>query len=270
MVKIPDMFMSANWSDEREMADLFTAGLQSGVKGFDTAREYKAEKRVGRALKAALERTATKRDEIFIQTRISNEEIIKGNIRDEVLRSIDKLGGVIPDCFMFHWPTPDYFLAAWHKLEDVYLKEKIVGSIGICNCRMRHLEFMEKECDLMPHILQVEVTPFWQVTELKAYCDRQGIVMQAFSPLCKMIDSIRTNVTLQNLSDKYCVSIPQIILRWNYQRGIKPISLSHKVERVKSNFNIWGFNLTESDMQLIADLDCGYKLHLESATCAGF
>lgn len=267
---MPNLFMAANWSKEKDMAELFSAGLQVGVRGFDTAREYKVEKNVGRALKTALANTGIRREEIFIQTRICNEEIIRGKIKDEVYRSLDKMRVEYLDCFMFHWPTPDYYISAWRELEDLFINDKVVRSIGMCNCRLRHLLQMEKECNIMPHVLQVEVTPFWQINDLKEYCDIHDIYIQAFSPLCKMIEPIRENNVLKSLSDKYNVSIPQIILRWNYQRGIRPISLSSKVNRVYSNFDIWDFELSKSDMQMIASIDCGYKYHLESATCAGF
>lgn len=267
---VPNLFMAANWSDEKQMVRLFVEGLRSGVRGFDTAREYKVEKRVGKALKLALQETGIARKDVFIQTRICNEEIIRGKIRDEVHRSLDKMGLEYLDCFMFHWPTPNYYIKAWNDLEKLYDNEKVIQSLGICNCRLRHLHQMEKECSMLPDILQVEITPLWQVSELKDYCNDKGIVLQAFSPLCKMIESIRNNEILQALALKHGVSIPQIIIRWNYQRGIRPISLTTKVERVKSNYDIEGFELSEEDMKEIRSIDCGYKYHLESATCSGF
>ena len=268
--RVPDLFMSANWFSEKTMCNLFVAGLENGVRGFDTAREYKVEKRVGRALKKALAETGIKREEIFVQTRICNEEIIRGDIRDEVLRSIDKMGLDYIDCFMFHWPTPGYYINAWRDLEKVYAEGDFVKSIGMCNCRLRHLQEMEDAWGGLPDILQVEVTPLWQINDLYRYCKKKGIALQAFSPLCKMIPPIAKNPILTSLASKHHVTIPQIILRWNYQRGISPISLTGKVERVKSNFDIYGFSLSPEDMDLIATIDCGYKYHLESATCWGF
>lgn len=270
MIELPKLFMAANWSKENEMTKLFAAGIETGVRGFDTAREYKVEKQVGKAIQTALEVTGLQREDVFIQTRICNEEILRGNIQDEVHKSLDKMGLEYIDCFMFHWPTPDYYLKAWHQLEKVYEEEKTIRSIGICNCRKRHMMEMEKECSVMPHILQVEVTPFWQIKELKEYCDEKGIEVEAFSPLCKMIKPIRENKILQDIASKYSMSIPQVILRWNVQRGIHPISLTSKVARVRSNFDIEGFELTCSEMEELSTLDCGYKYHLESATCAGF
>lgn len=268
--KVPDLFMSANWFSEKTMCGLFTAGLENGVYGFDTAREYKVEKQVGRAIRRALTETGKKRKDIFVQTRICNEEIIRGNIRDEVYRSMDKMGLDYIDCFMFHWPTPDYYLKAWRELEKVFLEDKRIRSIGMCNLRLRHLHEMEQCVDIMPQVLQIEITPLWQVHDLCNYSAAHGIVLQAFSPLCKMIPPIKKSSVLGNLAEKYGVSIPQIILRWNYQRGIRPISLTSKVERVRTNFDIYSFELTEADMNLIKSMDCGYKYHLESATCWGF
>ena len=267
---VPNLFMAANWSTEKQMVRLFAEGLRCGVRGFDTAREYKVEKKVGNALKHALQETGIAREDVFVQSRISNEEIIRGNIRDEVLKSIDKMGLEYLDCFMFHWPTPNYYIKAWVALENLFTTDKVIGSLGICNCRLRHLLQMEKECIMLPDILQVEITPLWQVCDLRDYCSDKGILLQAFSPLCKMIPPIRSNAILNDLASKYGVSIPQIIIRWNYQRGIRPISLTSKVERVKSNYNIWGFELSEEDMKRIRSIDCGYKYHLESATCSGF
>lgn len=269
-VNMPDLFMSANWFSEKTMCNLFVAGLENGVRGFDTAREYKVEKRVGHALRKALAITGIKREEIFVQTRIGNEEVIRGGIREEVLRSIDKIGLDYIDCFMFHWPTPGYYISAWKELEKVYSECDAIKSIGMCNCRQRHLEEMEEGGVKLPDILQVEVTPLWQINDLYCYCQIKGIAIQAFSPLCKMIPLIEQSPILTQIAKKHGVSIPQIIIRWNYQRGISPISLTGKVDRVKSNFDIYSFALSEEEMALIATMDCGYKYHLESATCWGF
>ena len=272
MVNCPQLFMSANWYNEKKMVELFVAGLIIGVRGFDTAREYGAEKKVGRALKTALQETGIKRSEIFIQSRICNEELAAGtNVSSEVLKSLDKMGLDYFDCFMFHWPTPNYYVKAWNELINLYETSDYIRSIGICNCRKRHLEEMEAaKVKMLPQILQIEITPFWQVNELKSLCDEKGIKLQAFSPLCKMIHPIRENMTLLDIANIHHVSIAQVILRWHIQRGISPISSSSKVERVKSNFDIMSFSLSESEMKKISLLDCGYKYHLESSTCFGF
>lgn len=269
-VVIPPLFMSANWFSEKQMIELFVAGLKQGVRGFDTAREYGVESMLGRALKTALREAGVNREEIFLQTRISNEEIIKGHIYDEVCRSIDKMGQDYVDCFMFHWPTPDYYIVAWKELEGIYEKYNMIHSIGMCNCRMRHLLQMEKECSILPQVLQIEIQPFWQANEVLEFCKSRNIAIQAFSPLCKMIEPIRTNVVLERIASAHGVSIAQIILKWHLQRGVSPISLTSKVSRVKENYNLSGIELNDEEMTEIGLLDCGYKYHLESATCAGY
>ena len=262
--------MSANWFSEKQMLDLFVAGLKMGVRGFDTAREYGVEKEVGRALRTAIEALGIKREEVFIQTRISNEEIIKGHIYDEVCRSIDKMELDYVDCFMFHWPTPNYYLTAWKQLEEIYNQYNVVRSIGMCNCRMRHLKQMEKECTMLPQVLQIEIQPFWQANDVLDYCRENQISVQAFSPLCKMIEPIKSNGILNSIASNHHVSVPQIILKWHIQRGISPISLTSKVSRVKENFDLLSFTLSAEEMCEINNLDCGYKYHLESATCIGY
>lgn len=267
---IPSLFMSANWFSEKQMIDLFIEGLKMGVRGFDTAREYGVEKRVGRALRTAINELGINRKDVFIQTRISNEEIIKGHIYDEVCHSKDKMGLDYLDCFMFHWPTPGYYLKAWKKLEDVYRRNDIIRSIGMCNLRKRHLDQMESGCSTMPHVLQIEIQPFWQAKEEAHFCHTHRIAVQAFSPLCKMIDPIRSHALLKKIAVAHRVSIAQVILRWHLQRGISPISLTSKVSRVKQNYDLTGFTLSDGEMSQISSLDCGYKYHLESATCVGY
>ena len=268
---IPSLFMSANWFPERQMKELFVAGLQQGVRGFDTAREYGVEAMVGRALRSALSEVGIDRKDVFVQTRISNEEIIEGHIYDEVCQSVEKVGLDYVDCFMFHWPTPDYYLPAWKQLESIYSDQHdFVRSIGMCNCRMRHLKQMEEKCDMMPHVVQIEIQPFWQAKDVVEYCQTHDIAVQAFSPLCKMIEPIKTNAVLKRIATFHNVSIAQIILKWHIQRGISPISLTSKVSRVKENFDLSFFTLSDSEMSEIRELDCGYKYHLESATCVGF
>ena len=119
MSSLPRLFMSANFSTEKQMVDLFIAGLNAGVRGFDTAREYGVEKKVGRALRKALNETDIRREEVYVQSRISNEEIIMGHIAEEVFRSVDALDMDYLDCFMFHWPTPNYYIKAWNTLSDL-------------------------------------------------------------------------------------------------------------------------------------------------------
>lgn len=270
--KCPQLFMSANWYNEKKMVKLFVAGLNNGVRGFDTAREYGAEKKVGRAIKTALQETGLSRSDVFIQSRICNEELVaRANISREVNKSLEKMGLEYFDCFMFHWPTPNCYIKAWNELIHEYETSNSIKSIGLCNCRKRHIEEMEAaKVKMLPQILQIEITPFWQVNELKSLCDEKGIKLQAFSPLCKMIRPIRENKTLLDIANNHHVSIAQIILRWHIQRGISPISSSSKVERIKSNFDIMNFSLSDKEMQKMSLLDCGYKYHLESSTCFGY
>ena len=267
---IPTAFMSANWMPEDLMYRLIVEGLKCGVRAFDTAREYKTEKSIGRALSKAIATLGIDRKDIFVQSRISNEELQNGKLEDEVKCSVDNIGMGYLDCFMFHWPTPDLYIPKWKELIGIFRNSDTIRSIGLCNCRMRHLERMKREnVEILPQIIQVEVQPFWQIKELKAFCDENNILIEAFSPLCKMIEPIRSNALLNNLANKYQVSVAQVILKWHLQRGIYPISLTHRIERVKSNYD-FSFTLSANDMAEISTLDCGYKYHLESATCIGF
>lgn len=266
---MPKMSMSANWYSQKQMRDLFVEGIKNGVVAFDCAREYNSEHRTGLALKGALEITGFKRENVFITTRISNFEIRKGQIRKEVERSLRKMSLDYVDCFMFHWPTPEYYITAWKELEKVY-EEGLCKSIGMCNLRERHIIEMYRQVEIMPHVIQIEVHPLRQAQKIVDMCTKYKIAVQAFSPLCKMIPLIRENKMLCQLANKYQVTVAQLILHWHIQRGLGFVSLTSKVERIKSNYDLFTFEISPEDMMKIKELNSNYKFHLESASCPGF
>jgi diketogulonate reductase-like aldo/keto reductase len=267
--EMPRIFMSANCFDLKQTEKLIITGLESGVRGFDCAREYGSEKRLGKALKFALEEKGISRKDVFIQSRISNWEIREGNIINEIEKSLKNMGLDYFDCFMFHWPTPAFYIKSWKGMEDAY-KNNLTKSIGVCNFRIRHFMKMDGCVEIFPHVLQAEFHPFRQAPNLINYCNNHKIAIQAFSPLLKMIPKVTENKTLKELALKYKVPIATLILRWHIQKDLCPISMTSKMERIKENFNICSLNISETDMAMINLLDEEYKFHLESATCPGF
>lgn len=269
-IEMPPIIMSTNWMDYPTMKEVVTAGLKIGYRAFDTARDYGNEHIVGRVLKECLAEQGLKREEIFITTKIGNGQQRLGNIEEQIDISLHNLQTDYVDCWLMHWPYPDYFVDTYHKMEKVYKTGK-VKAIGMANYHVRHFELLWKEgFDIAPHCVQFEHHPMRTADDIFEFCRSHNIAVQAYSPLCRMIDAIKKSSILNEIANKKGKTIGQVILRWHYQHQSVPCFKSLKPKRLAENFDIWDFELTHEDMAAINSMDCDYKYHLESASCPGF
>lgn len=269
-VEMPPIIMSTNWMDYPTMKKVVTAGLKIGFRSFDTARDYGNEHIVGRVLKECIEEQGVKREDIFITTKIGNSQQRLGNIEEQIDISLRNLQIDYVDCWLMHWPYPEYYIDTYHKMEKVYQIGKI-RSIGMANYHVRHfVKLWKAGFDVAPHCVQFEHHPMRTADDIQEFCREHNIAIQAYSPLCRMIAPIKNSPILKAIAERTGKSIGQVILRWHYQHQSVPCFKSVKPERLEENFNIWDFELTEEDMALINTMDVDYKYHLESASCPGF
>jgi len=269
-VEMPLIVETTNWMDYPQMKTLVTEGLKVGFRAFDTARDYGNEPIVGRVMKECLRELGLKREDIFITTKIGNGQQALGNIEEQINISLRNLQTDYVDLWLMHWPYPDYYIDTWHKMEKVYKSGK-VRAIGMANYRVRHFEHLFSEgVEVMPHCVQFELHPMRTADDIVAYCRERNIAIQAYSPLCRMIKKIRESKELQEIAAHHQKSVAQVILRWHIQNKTVPVFKSLKPHRLKENFDIFDFQLSETEMAQVASLDEDYKYHLESASCPGF
>lgn len=269
-VKMPPIVETTNWMDYPQMKTLVTEGLKVGYRAFDTARDYGNEPIVGRVIKESLNELGMKREDVFITTKIGNSQQALGNIEEQIDMSLRNLQTDYVDLWMMHWPYPDHYVDTWHKMEKVYKSGK-ARAIGMANYRVRHFEYLFKAgVEVMPHCVQMELHPMRTADDIVAYCRERNIAIQAYSPLCRMIAKIRDSKDLQEIASNHGKSIPQVILRWHIQNRTVPVFKTLKPHRLKENFDIFDFELTDAEMKMVASLDEDYKYHLESASCPGY
>lgn len=269
-IEMPPMIMSTNWMDYKQMKEVVNAGLKIGFRAFDTARDYGNEHIVGKVIKECLSEQGLKREDIFITTKIGNSQQVLGNIEEQIDISLKNLQTDYVDCWLMHWPYPDYYIETYRKMEKVYHAGK-TRSIGMANYLVRHFEKLFAEgIDIIPHCVQFEHHPMRTADDIISFCHKHNIAVQAYSPLCRMINSIKFSPILKSIADRTGKSIGQIILRWHYQHQTVPVFKSTKPQRLNENFSIWDFKLTEEDMNKINSMNEDYKYHLESASCPGF
>lgn len=238
-----------------QTASAVTSALEAGYRHIDTAQMYGNEPEVGKAIADS----GLSREELFITTKLNNDR----HGGDEALRalteSLHKLGLEYVDLFLIHWPQPrlDRYVQTWQAFEKAH-GDGLARSIGVSNFQVPHLERLRQETDTVPAINQIEVHPYLQQTELRDYGRRNGIAIEAWSPIAK--GEVANDTNLQALAEKYSKSAAQVALRWHIQLGNIVFPKSVTPARIRSNIDVFDFELSEDDMATIGELDAGRRM----------
>lgn len=236
--------------------------LQSGYSLIDTSAAYRNERFIRRGIRWS----GVPREKLFIITRVSNQQQWAGDIRGALNRSLRALGTDYIDLYMFHWPVPDVFDRTWKEMELLY-REGLVKAIGVANCHKHHLEKLLASATVKPAVNEFEIHPLFSQDELVHYCTSLGIVPIAYTPIGRFHEKIANNEILLSLSKQYDKSIPQIILRWHMQRGIPTIPRSLNENNIKSNIEIFDFELSLSEIEKINSINEDLRLRHNPDNC---
>lgn len=230
--------------DEAEASVL--AALEYGYRLIDTANAYMNEKAVGRAMK----HSGVAREDIFLETKIWPcfcEE------NDAIDKTLERLDTDYIDLLLIHQPAGNY-VAGYRQMEKAY-KEGKVKAIGLSNFNEDQIKEILDICEVKPQILQTEVHPYSQEKALKAFLDKEGVVIQAWYPLGHGDKTLIEEPLFAEFGTKYGKSSAQIILRWHIQDGNIVIPGSKNPDHIKDNFDIFDFALTDVEMEQIAAMD---------------
>ena len=236
--------------DEAEASVL--SALQCGYRLIDTANAYVNEKAVGRAMR----KSGIPRDEIFLETKLWPSFYEQ---EDAVEKTLQRLGTDYIDLLLIHQPAGNY-VAGYRLMEKAY-KEGKVRAIGLSNFTPEQVQEILDICEVKPAVLQTEVHPYSQEKELKAFLDKEGIVIQAWYPLGHGDKALINEPVFAKLAEKYGKTPAQIILRWHTQMGFIVIPGSKNPDHVRENFDIFDFKLTDDEMKEIAVIDKGVRYY---------
>lgn len=276
-VKMPRIMMGTSICDLRGNVKVLNKKLEESVIygesfktiGFDTGRDYANEPLLGDIFGRMLNSGICKREDIFITTKVGNGQQRLKDMEVEIDISLKSLKLDYIDLWMLHWPLPGYWLENWEQLVEIYKKGK-VKAIGIANLRERHIDMLRQSGLPMPHVVQVEYHPFRTIKEFRKMCIDDGIQMEAYSANCLMLPFVKGNLTLNRIAKAHGKSITQIIMRWHVQQGVIPIFRSFNPQHIKENTDVFGFELTDAEMNEIFELNQDYKFHPESLNCPGY
>ncbi len=227
--------------------------LDVGYRHIDTARIYQNEEGVGRVLSTM----ELPRDEVFVTTKVWNDD--HEDVEAAFEASMGRLGLETLDLYLIHWPAPgqDAYVTAWTAMLELQ-KSGRVRSVGVCNFQVPHLQRLLDETGVLPSVNQIELSPYLQQAQLRAFHAEHDIVTEAWSPLAVRAGLLEDPV-ITGIADKHGVSPAQVVLRWHLQLGNVVLTRSVTPARIEENFDIFGIELAEDDLAAIAGLDRGQR-----------
>lgn len=225
--------------------------LETGYRMIDTAASYFNEEQVGNAIR----HSALKREEVFVATKLW----VQDYEYDDALRAFDKsaklLGLDYINLYMLHKPYGNYY-AAWRAAERLY-KEGRIRAIGVTSFSSERLQDLFLHNEVKPAVNQLETHPFFQQQAANSFLTQEGIQHEAWAPFAEGQNDIWNNAVLKAVAAKHGRTVGQVVLRWLNQRGVVVIPKTVHKERMAENLDIFGFTLSEQEMNAIAGLDTG-------------
>ena len=228
--------------------------IEAGYRHIDTAKAYGNEKSVGDGIKAC----GVAREELFITTKLWNEDTRQGRAKEAFEESLEKLQTDYIDLYLIHWPANGYE-KAWKDMEEIYKTGK-VKAIGVSNFNIHHLETLSKIWEVVPAVNQIEVHPYYSNIANVEYSQKLGITVEAYSPLGGNGARTLKDPVIIELAKKYSKTPAQVVLRWNMQRNIVVLPKSIHKDRIISNYDVFDFTLSDEDMKLINALNKDAKV----------
>lgn len=240
--------------------------IMAGYRLIDTAAVYMNEEAVGRAIK----RSEVPREELFITTKLWVQDMSYEGAKQAFQTSLDKLQLDYIDLYLIHQPFGDVF-GAWRAMEELY-KDGKIKTIGLSNFASDRLIDFVLTNEITPMVNQIELHPFHQQQAARAIMDEYDIQVEGWAPFAEGKQNLFQNETLATIAQAHSKSIAQVVVRWHIQQNIVVIPKSVHVDRIKENFAVFDFELSEQDMATIAAMNNDerlFVLHEDPAAVKG-
>lgn len=249
-VAIPVLGLGVFRAGPEETRFAVRTAIEAGYRHVDTARVYGNEEDVG----AAIRECGVPRDQLFVTTKLWNADQGEEKALAAFEASRRRLGLEQVDLFLLHWPVPELRLRSWRALERL-LHDGKVRAIGVSNFLPSHLDELEGAATVLPHVNQIEVHPFHQQGETRAWCAQRGVVVEAYSPLTK--GARLDHPTVRAIAARLGRSPAQVLLRWGIEAGLVVLPKSVRAARIAENGAIFDFVLDGEAKVALAALDEG-------------
>lgn len=253
--RIPQLGFGVFQVPPRQTEVVVAQALAAGYRHIDTAAAYRNEGGVGEALHAS----GIAREELFVTTKCWNDDQGYEQAKRACRASLKRLELSYLDLYLIHWPVParDLYVETWQALVELQA-EGLVRTIGVSNFEPEHLERVIAETGVTPAINQVELHPYFQQAGLRREHERLGVLTESWSPLGQGLEL--EDPTLAEIAQAHGKTAAQTIIRWHLQLGNVVIPKSATPARIKENIDVFDLELTEGEMEALAELDAGRRI----------
>lgn len=235
--------------DDETTQKVVEEAIEVGYRLIDTAQSYGNEEAVGKAIKSS----GVPREELFITTKLWISDMSYEGAKKTFAESLSKLDLDYLDLYLLHQPVGDTF-GAWRALEELY-KEGKIRAIGVSNFKPDQIANLSLFNEITPAVNQIELHVFHQKEAEITYLAEKGIQAESWGSFADAKFDVFKNPVLMEIAAKHGKTTAQVMLRWQLQRGIVSLSKSATLERIRQNFDIFNFKLTEADMKQIATIN---------------
>ncbi len=239
--------------EKNEVRQAVNWAIETGYRLIDTASVYKNEEEVGQGIKDS----GINREELFITSKVWDDEQGYDSTLRAYERSLQRLQTDYLDLYLVHWPVSETRKETWLALEKLYA-DKRVRAIGVSNYYQSHLDELFGYASVIPAVNQFEQSPFLYLPDLLEYCKEKAIQPEGYAPLVRGMQE--NNPTLVAVADNHGKSTYQILIRWAIQHGLVTIPKSTNQERIKANFDVWDFSITDAEMEQLNKLNAGIRV----------
>ncbi|MCC6270071.1 MAG: aldo/keto reductase [Microbacteriaceae bacterium] len=249
---IPQLGFGVFKVDPETTERIVSEALEVGYRHIDTAAIYGNEEGVGRAIAAS----GIPREELYVTTKLWNDR--QGDAPAALAESLDKLGLEKVNLYLIHWPTPekDQYVQAWESL--VSLREQgHTTSIGVANFLVPHLKKLLASSVVVPAVNQIELHPAHQQPATTAFAREHGIVIESWGPLGQAKYPLLETPVITAAAAAHGKSAAQIVIRWHLQSGFIVFPKTNHRERMVENFDVFDFELTDTEFAAITALERG-------------
>lgn len=265
-VEMPVIGLGVYQSEPEDTAPAVEAALKAGYRLVDTAAAYGNEREVGQGLRDS----GVARDEVFLETKVWINDFGYEETLHAFEKAVGKLGVEQLDLLILHQALEGEFertIQAYKALEQLLADGK-VRAIGVSNFEVKHLQELLERTEVVPAVNQIEYHPYFAQTEVEQFGREHGILTQAWSPIGG-ITSYRgaegqetttfEDPTIARIAEAHDATLAQVMLRWQLQRGRQVIPKSVNPERIRENLDVFGFELSDAELQTLDDLNTGRR-----------
>ena len=262
-VEIPQLGFGVFLVPPESTVETLSHAIEIGYRHIDTAQMYRNEREVGQAI----HESGIDRSELFVTSKLANNRLNFEQALSGIDASLEALNIEVLDLFLIHWPLPTVrdFVETWKAFEQILAGGR-VRAVGVSNFQIAHLQRILDECEIVPAVNQIEAHPYLTQNELVSFDKAHGIATEAWSPIGR--GAVLDDEVLVRIGELHAKTAAQVTLRWHIQRGSIIFPKSMSPARMRENFEIFDFQLSDDEVRQIDALDRGERVGPDPDTFA--